>query len=391
MNTQRNNILIIDDTPANLQTLGAALDEEFDLRVATSGLLGLALAAKSLPDLILLDVMMPEMDGYEVCRRIKADPQLKAIPVIFVTALTEASAETAGLALGAADYLTKPINVDIARQRIRNLLERERLRKALEDERNLLEQRVAKRTAELAAVAGARERALAAAERLSGLKTEFLNNMSHELLTPLNHILGMSSLGQRAQNLDKARDYAAKIHSAGEHLLSIVETVLDFSAVEAGHLQVRCEPCDLFLPLAILAEKYAAKAAAKGLGFELQLPDGTLPQITGDSERLQQVLEELLANAIKFTAHGKVTLAVIEHPHQVEFVVADSGIGMTPEQIAAGFQPFQQGDGTATRNFGGLGLGLALSAQLVTLMGGELTVHSQEGAGATLRVTLPQD
>jgi signal transduction histidine kinase len=116
-----------------------------------------------------------------------------------------------------------------------------------------------------------------------------------------------------------------------------------------------------------------------------------LPQITGDSERLQQVLEELLANAIKFTAHGKVTLAVIEHPHQVEFVVADSGIGMTPEQIAAGFQPFQQGDGTATRNFGGLGLGLALSAQLVTLMGGELTVHSQEGAGATLRVTLPQD
>ncbi|MDP3538711.1 MAG: response regulator [Azonexus sp.] len=131
-------ILAIDDTPANLLTLGAALSAEFDLRMATSGAQGLLLATSILPDLILLDVMMPEMDGYEVCRRLKADPLLTNIPVIFITAITEVDAESTGLELGAVDFITKPINVQIARQRIRNLLERERLRKKVEDQRDLL-------------------------------------------------------------------------------------------------------------------------------------------------------------------------------------------------------------------------------------------------------------
>lgn len=126
------NILAIDDIPANLLTLGSALAPHFDLQIATSGLMALALAAESLPDLILLDVMMPEMDGYETCRRFKADSRLRDIPVIFVTGLSDIDAEIKGLALGAVDYLTKPINVEIALQRIHNHLERERLRKEVE-------------------------------------------------------------------------------------------------------------------------------------------------------------------------------------------------------------------------------------------------------------------
>ncbi|NTV72141.1 MAG: PAS domain S-box protein [Azonexaceae bacterium] len=131
-------ILAIDDTPANLMTLGAALAEEFDLQIATSGPQGLALAGETPPDLILLDIMMPGMDGYEVCRRLKADPVLSRIPVIFITALDDEHSETRGLQLGAADYITKPINLDIARQRIRNLLERELLRKEVENQRDRL-------------------------------------------------------------------------------------------------------------------------------------------------------------------------------------------------------------------------------------------------------------
>ena len=145
----RPNILAINDTPENLLTLGAALASEFDLRIATSGAMGLALAEATPPDLILLDVMMPEMDGYETCRRLKADPRLRDIPAVFVTALTESGAESAGLALGAVDYITKPINADVARQRLRNLLEREHLRRKVEAQRDELQQTVAERTAQL--------------------------------------------------------------------------------------------------------------------------------------------------------------------------------------------------------------------------------------------------
>ncbi|MDP3037508.1 MAG: PAS domain S-box protein, partial [Rhodocyclaceae bacterium] len=145
MNNPRHRILAIDDTPENLLTLGAALATEFDLQVATSGAMGIALAQETVPDLILLDVMMPGMDGFETCRRLKDDPGLRNVPVIFVTALADIGAESAGLALGAADYITKPINVEIARQRIRNLLDRESLRKAVEAQRSQLETRLAER------------------------------------------------------------------------------------------------------------------------------------------------------------------------------------------------------------------------------------------------------
>ena len=134
MSDKKPKILAIDDTPANLFLLGSGLTTDFDLQIATSGLMGLALAMESPPDLILLDVMMPEMDGYETCRRLKAEPSLQDIPVIFVTALDASDAEVKGLALGAADYITKPINVEIARQRIHNVLERERLRKTRESQ-----------------------------------------------------------------------------------------------------------------------------------------------------------------------------------------------------------------------------------------------------------------
>jgi serine phosphatase RsbU (regulator of sigma subunit) len=136
----RPRILAIDDTPANLLALGASLRSDFDLQFANSGAAGLMLAVDMAPDLILLDVMMPQMDGYETCRRLKADPQLKTIPVIFLTAMSESQAQAAGLALGAADYITKPIDLVIARQRISNLLEREGLRKVVEAQRDQLRQ-----------------------------------------------------------------------------------------------------------------------------------------------------------------------------------------------------------------------------------------------------------
>jgi PAS domain S-box-containing protein len=145
MSTQLPKILAIDDTPANLITLGTALEQNFELQFATSGSMGLALALAAPPDLILLDIMMPEMDGFETCRKIRAEAQLRNIPVIFITALSEPASEKHGLALGAADYITKPINVAVARQRISNLLEREQLRREVEAQRNQLLAEVSER------------------------------------------------------------------------------------------------------------------------------------------------------------------------------------------------------------------------------------------------------
>jgi diguanylate cyclase (GGDEF)-like protein/PAS domain S-box-containing protein len=145
MNIQKPRLLAIDDTPENLLVLGAALRDSYDLQLASSGAMGIAQALQAPPDLILLDIMMPEMDGFEVCRRLKASPQLKDIPVIFVTALNEAGSEVKGLELGAADYITKPVNVAIARCRIHNLLERENLRRQVEAQRDQLEEEVARR------------------------------------------------------------------------------------------------------------------------------------------------------------------------------------------------------------------------------------------------------
>ena len=136
MTAARPKILVIDDVPENLELLIATLAADFDLQISTSGAQGLAYASETAPDLILLDVMMPEMDGYEVCRRIKADAQLRDVPVIFLTARNDAQAEGAGLELGAADYITKPINIATAQRRIRNLLEREALRHVIQAQFN---------------------------------------------------------------------------------------------------------------------------------------------------------------------------------------------------------------------------------------------------------------
>ena len=387
MNRAQPKILAIDDTPENLLLLGHALEAEFDLAVATSGSQGMAMAALQQPDLILLDVMMPGMDGYETCRALKGDPHLRDVPVIFLTALSSQDSEATGLELGAVDYITKPFNIEITRQRIRNQLERERLRREVVAHRDHLEELVRQRTLSLSI-------AKEAAEAADRAKTTLLRNMSHEMRTPLHGILGMISLAKRRSSGPQQTDQLSKAESSAQHLLGQLDALLDMARIEAGRFTLAHVPFTLEEILGSVRQAVLPMAQSKKLTLEVQLPPTIqhLP-LEGDPLRLKQVLLDLLNNAIKFTHQGSIQVRVApvqEAAEQVElrFEVQDSGIGIAPEDLPRIFEPFEQVDGSNTRRYGGMGLGLALGRQLVERMNGQIGVDSTPGQGSTFWFTV---
>lgn len=235
----------------------------------------------------------------------------------------------------------------------------------------------------------AKERALAEAEHLRQLKTEFVNNMHHELRTPLYGILGMASAGMRADDAEKSRHACRRILEAGGRLAELVENVLDFAQFEAGHGLVRPVPTALRKPLEAVARRALARATAKGLGFEHRHEGPQPAYCVIDGHRLEGILDHLLGNAVKFTDEGRVTLVSGRDGDQLVFVVADTGIGMGIDHVRQLFRPFEQANGSASRRFGGMGLGLALTERVGRLMGGTIRVESTLGQGSRFEVRLP--
>lgn len=395
MQGERPVILLVDDQPTNLKALVAMLQTDYRVKAVTRGADALSLAAQEpQPDLILLDVMMPRMDGYAVCAALKDSPATTWIPVIFLTARTDAESETAALAGGAADFIHKPINPAVVRARIQlQLILQQRtrdLRRAnaeLARHRDHLEARVEARTLELA-------EARDAAEGANRAKTTFLRNVSHEMLTPLNHITGLSYLLRRELAPGRLQERLDGIDRAAHTLLDMVGRLLDLASLEAS--QLRLEP-QLLAPRALLgqvARDHRERAVAKGLTLDL-LIDPTVPELLiGDPVRLRQILDQLLDNAVKFSESGRIKLSVLtgeRTPERIRlrFAVKDAGIGMPPAVAAKLFQDFQQGDDSLTREYLGLGLGLALCHRLVSLMGGEISLSSAPGQGTHVAFWVP--
>ncbi|QBB69944.1 response regulator [Pseudolysobacter antarcticus] len=238
------------------------------------------------------------------------------------------------------------------------------------------------------------EEARAAAEAANQAKSAFLATMSHEIRTPLNAILGMSHLALKERTESERRSYLEKIQRAGQHLLAVINDVLDISKIEAGRLTIETAHFALAELLDNAANVTADRAAVKGLRFSVEVAADVPAELVGDQLRLGQVLINYATNAVKFTERGEITISVSVdsrtlHDAVLRFCVRDTGIGLTADQIDNVFDAFQQGDSSITRRYGGTGLGLAICRNLVRLMGGEMGVDSRLGVGSTFWFTAP--
>ena len=240
----------------------------------------------------------------------------------------------------------------------------------------------------------------------SKYKSEFLANMSHELRTPLNSLLILSKVlaSNEVGNLTaKQVDAASTIHNAGSDLLALINDILDLSKVEAGKMDVHASRTELEAVRDFVERSFRPVAEEKGLGFAIELAPGAPDMISTDEQRLQQVLKNLLSNAFKFTESGSVRLTIAPAPADIQFAgellaraesvvgfsVSDTGIGIPPDKLRLIFEAFQQAEGSISRRFGGTGLGLSISREIARLLGGEIRVESEEGAGATFTLYLP--
>jgi len=264
---------------------------------------------------------------------------------------------------------------------IQDISEVQQARLALQAHQEKLEETVRQRTCELEA---AREEA----ERLTRIKSDFLANMSHEIRTPLNGVLGLAQIGHRAHG-GPAHPIFAQILDSGRLLLGIINDILDFSKIESGLLHIEILPVNLPALLTRAVAQIQERAQAKGIGVTLHLSPELPTSCDSDPIRLEQILLNLLSNAVKFTTQGQVSVSAAPRDGLLVLTVADTGIGMSAEQVSELFRPFEQADGSTTRQYGGTGLGLTITKRLVELLGGQIQAHSDPGQGARFEVVLP--
>jgi len=371
-NLVKNSVLIVDDDAANLMELISILQPEYTILAAKDGVVALSIAEKSLPDLILLDVIMPGMSGFDVIKELKKSDTTKNIPVIFITGLNKDGNESEGLAFGAVDYILKPFDDAVVCLRIRHQIEIVNLKRELKS---------AAETADIANCA----------------KSDFLAKMSHEIRTPLNAVLGISEANLQSENLEQGiRDDFSKIFTSGKLLLGIINELLDFSKIEAGKMNIMPVQYELASLINDSIQLNLVRIGDKPIKFDLQIEDNLPTCLIGDDIRIAQIINNLLSNAFKYTDEGIVILSfdVKPEPNEKDITlvirVRDTGNGMSKEQLSALFDEYSRFNEKNNRAIEGTGLGLAITRRLITLMNGEIIAESEPGAGSLFVVKLPQ-
>jgi signal transduction histidine kinase len=407
-------ILVVDDSPTQAERLRLLLTREgYLVDKAPTGRDGLRQATASAPDLIISDVTMPEMDGFEFCRAMKAVPGTSRIPFILLTGRSTPADIITGLESGADNFIPKPYEDGYLLDRIRRVFQELEHRKegrldmevvltvgrrkltVTADRQQIIEllfstfEQLSRQHDELAQTNGELRHARAQAERANQAKTEFLSRVSHEIRTPLHAILGFAQLLQIADLDDDAQNSVTMICSAGQHLLNLINDLLDIGRIEEGELSLAPEPVDTEN---LLAETIAL---LEPLATDRRITLANHHDVAGlcviaDRRRLKQVLINLVSNAIKYNnPGGTVTVdSRLTPPDQARLEVTDTGPGIPPNLLTRLFSPFDRLGAERAADVEGTGLGLPLSKRLVTAMGGAMGVDSQVGRGSTFWVEL---
>ena len=374
-NASPGRILVVDDTAANIRLLSAILKiEGFEVLSASSGAIALETLRQEAVDVVLLDIMMPEMNGFEVCAAIRADPLTANLPVVMVTALQETADRVRALEAGADDFLTKPVDEIEVVARIRSLVRAKRERAAL-------------------------EKAYGDIKKAESLRDTLVEMLVHDLRTPLTTILASLDLLQTGKTgiLDPMQQEIADIcMRGGRHLLSLVNELLDIGKLESGEMTLHREEIGVADLVQDAIDQVASQGQRSGVGIKTQIaPD--LPTLRADEDLLRRILINLLGNAVKFTRRKtQVQLGVRfqnaseSHPQsRLLFEVQDEGEGISPADQARIFHKFGQVENRRSGRRNSTGLGLTFCKLAVEAHGGEIWVESSVGDGSTFSFSIP--
>jgi signal transduction histidine kinase len=361
-------ILIVDDVLKNLQVLGTILEEEgYEIAVASNGFEALDIIKSDMPDLILLDITMPDMDGYEVCRRLKDDNTTKNIPVIFLTARTETEDIVNGFKIGGVDYVTKPFKKEELLSRIYTHLELtySRMKLVLQNEELI---------------------------KLNTEKNEFLGIAAHDLKNPLSAIKGLSEFVIQYKNkldFDEIDDIANQIKDSSEYMFRLIVDLLDINAIEEGKLELSNEDCSVSLVLNQTVKRFEALAAKKNICI-LSNNLCSDASILIDTSRLQQVMDNLVSNALKFSPMGlRIWInAEFADDGNIIFQIKDEGPGISEDDKKKLFNKFAKLSARPTAQENSTGLGLSIVKKLIQLMEGEIWCESELGYGTSFKIKI---